>query len=73
MINPTTPTATAPAVQVTFRRLDHDELVMRGDFVEDGNSGFEPWDGPAGFHAGSFIKTIYRKFAGKAPARKSAA
>ena len=60
-------------VAASFRLLAWNELVRRGDFVEDGNSGFEPWDGPAGFHAGSFIKTIYRKFAGKAPARKSAA
>jgi hypothetical protein len=61
MINPPAP----PAPLVTFRRLDDDELVMRGDFVEDGHSGFEPWVGPSGFHAGSFVKTIYRKLAGK--------
>ena len=28
-----------------FRRLKGNELVTRGDFVEDGNQGFEPWEG----------------------------
>ena len=46
-----------------FRRLKWNELVTRGDFVEDGNQGFEPWEGPAGFRADSFIKPIYRKLA----------
>lgn len=45
----------------SFRRLAWDELVKRGDFVENGNQGFEPWVGPSGFHAGTFIRTIYRK------------
>jgi hypothetical protein len=58
-------TATAPG---SFRRLAWNELVKRGDFVEDGKSGYEPWEGPSGFHADSFIKTIYRKYS---PRRKT--
>jgi len=46
-----------------LRRLKWNELVRRGDFVEDGRQGFEPWEGPAGFRADAFIKTIYRKLA----------
>lgn len=45
----------------SFRPLKWNELVKRGDFVKDVNEGFEPWEGPAGFRADSFIKTIYRK------------
>ncbi len=46
-----------------LRPLKWNELVRRGDFVEDGRSGFEPWVGPIGFRADAFIKTIYRKLA----------
>jgi hypothetical protein len=49
------------AAPAWFRRLAWNERVRRGDYVEDGKSGFELWVGPAGFHAGSFIKSIYRK------------
>jgi hypothetical protein len=44
-----------------FRRLEWDELVRSGDFVEDGHQGFEPWEGPGGFRADAFVKTIYRR------------
>ena len=44
-----------------FRRLKWDEQVRRGDFVEDGKQGFEPWDGMVGFRADTFVKTIYRR------------
>ena len=44
-----------------FRRLKADELVSHGDFVADGRRGFEPWEGPGGFRADSFVKAIYRK------------
>ena len=44
-----------------FRRLKWNELVTRGDFVEDRNQGFEPWAGPGGFRADSFVKPIYRR------------
>jgi hypothetical protein len=49
------------AVPKRLRRLKWNELVRRGDFVEDSRHGFEPWDGPGGFRADSFIKAIYRK------------
>ena len=43
-----------------FRRLNWDERVQRGDFVADEHQGFEPWVGPTGFRADSFVKPIYR-------------
>jgi hypothetical protein len=46
-----------------LRRLKWNELVRQGDFVEDNQHGFEPWEGPSGFRADMFIKTIYRKLA----------
>jgi hypothetical protein len=49
------------ALAESFRPLKSDELVQRGDFVEDGRHGFEPWDGPGGFRADSFVKRIYRR------------
>jgi len=44
-----------------FRRLKQNELVSVGDFVSDNHQGFEPWVGPSGFQAGSFVKPIYRQ------------
>jgi hypothetical protein len=46
-----------------LRRLKWNERVKRGDFIEDGHRGFELWEGPPGFRADSFVKTIYRKLA----------
>jgi len=44
----------APAVSPDrLRPLKWNELVRRGDFVEDGNKGFELWEGPGGFRAAS--------------------
>ena len=43
-----------------FRRLRWNELVVMGDFVGDENRPFEPWHGPSGFQADSFLKPIYR-------------
>jgi hypothetical protein len=43
-----------------LRPLKWNELVRRGDFVEDGRDGFELWEGPGGFRAASFVKKIYR-------------
>lgn len=63
----TRPTATA-TVPGSFRRLAWNELVKRGDYVENGNAGFELWVGPSGFHADSFIKAIYRKYSPRAKA-----
>jgi hypothetical protein len=51
------------AAPKTLRLLKWNELVKRGDFVEDGRHGFEPWVGPSGFRADSFVKQIYRKLA----------
>ncbi|MEY4917190.1 MAG: hypothetical protein RL616_1103 [Verrucomicrobiota bacterium] len=44
-----------------FRRLNWNEQVRRGDFVEDGKQGFELWAGMVGFQADTFVKTIYRR------------
>jgi hypothetical protein len=52
----------APAVvSAGLRPLKWNERVCRGDYVEDGNQGFEPWAGPAGFRADSFVKQVYRR------------
>jgi hypothetical protein len=48
------------ALPGNLRRLKWNELVCRGDFVADERQGFEPWEGPAGFQAASFLKPIYR-------------
>jgi hypothetical protein len=42
-----------------LRRVRWDEVVRQGDFVV-GGKGFEPWEGPSGFRADSFLKPIYR-------------
>jgi len=44
-----------------LRRLKWNELVRRGDYVADGQQGFEPWEGPSGFRADAFVKQIYRR------------
>jgi len=44
-----------------FRRLKQNELVSLGDFVSDNHKGFQLWEGPSGFQAGSFVKAIYRR------------
>jgi len=50
-------------VREYLRPLKWNELVRRGDFVEDGRDGFEPWSGPSGFRADAFVKQIYRQLA----------
>jgi hypothetical protein len=45
-----------------LRPLKWNELVRPGDFVADGKQGFEPWVGPSGFRADSFVKQIYRQW-----------
>jgi len=57
MITVATPAMTGQRL----RRLQWNELVRRGDFVEDGREGFEPWVGPSGFRADAFVKQIYRQ------------
>jgi len=56
-----TATAVKAAIQKHYRPLKWNEGVSRGDFVEDGHQGFEPWEGPSGFRASSFVKQIYRR------------
>jgi hypothetical protein len=54
----------APAVVAApeaFRPLRWNEMVKRGDYIQDGRNGYELWVGPSGFHAGSFVKQIYRR------------
>ena len=70
-MNKTDPSAIA-IVRECLRRLKWNELVRRGDFVEDGRDGFEPWVGPSGFRADAFVKQIYRRLRRQpANARKS--
>ena len=54
-------TAVELGVPAGFRRLRWDEPVLDGDFVMDGQRGFELWEGPGGFRADSFVKPIYRR------------
>lgn len=44
-----------------FRRLKSSEVVTPGDYLVDDLRGFEPWQGPGGFRADSFLKPIYRQ------------
>lgn len=63
----------APAkagVPKRFRRLKWNELVSHGDFVADEHRGFEPWEGPSGFRADSFVKPIYRQHESRSTATK---
>jgi hypothetical protein len=57
-----------PVVLEHLRPLKWNERVQRGDFVADGRQGFELWEGPGGFHAGTFVKQIYRRLK-RPPAR----
>ena len=43
-----------------LRPLKRDEVVRRGDFVKIGEQKLEPWVGPGGFRADSFVNPIYR-------------
>ena len=64
--------AAAPVViPRDFRRLKFNEVVSRGDYVLNQTRGLEPWEGPTGFRAGSFIKLIYRRIRGRPMAIKS--
>jgi len=59
-MNQTNTTAVVAATEM-FRPLKWNEMAKRGDYVKDAINGFEPWIGPSGFHAGSFVKQIYRR------------
>ncbi len=61
-MSPANPSAAAIAAE-GLRPLKWNEMVRRGDFVADGLQGFEPWEGPSGFRADAFVKTIYRRIA----------
>ena len=55
-----------------LRLLEWNEVPRRGDFVEDGHKGFEPWVGPSGFRADAYVKQIFRRLKPPlAKARKS--
>jgi len=51
---------TVSPVPARLRRLKENERVQRGDFVQDENHEFKPWEGLSGFSAGAFVKQIYR-------------
>ena len=53
-----------------FRLLKFNELVSVGDYVIGKDNGFEPWDGPRGFQAGSFVQPIYRRDGARSQAAK---
>jgi hypothetical protein len=59
-MNTANPSAAALAAE-GLRPLKWNERVQRGDLVADGRQGFEPWEGPSGFRADAFVKTIYRR------------
>jgi len=62
MISDETPVSEADAAGLkSFRPLRWNELVKRGDFIMNGDQGFELWEGPSGFRADAFIRTIYRQ------------
>lgn len=54
-----------------FRRLNKNEVVSRGDYVLDGYTGIELWDGPVGFRADSYVKLICRKAETQQPAKRN--
>ena len=56
----------------TFRPLKWNEMVKRGDYIQDGSNGYELWVGPSGFHAGSFVKQIYRRSSRRTAVEKPA-
>ena len=68
----TNPTAAAAILAEGLRPLKWNELVRRGDFVEDGRAGFEPWVGPSGFRADAFVKQIFRRLAHPSAPSKNA-
>jgi hypothetical protein len=63
----------AKVIPKEFRLLKWNELVSRGDFVTNELEEFEPWEGPAGFRADSFVKAIYRRLKRQTAGAKKAA
>jgi len=63
---PEAPEAADPAGENgCLRRLGFNERVSVGDFVMNAQNKFEPWEGPNGFRADSFVKPIYRRVNGR--------
>lgn len=54
-----------------FRLLKWDEMVRLGDFVSNEDQRLEPWEGPSGFQADSFVKPIYRRDKSRRPQPKN--
>jgi len=52
-------------VPVRHRRLRWNERVSAGDFFADEGRGIEPWKGPNGFRADSFVRPVYRQIKGR--------
>jgi hypothetical protein len=50
-----------PVLLEQLRLLNRNERVQRGDYVQSGGDQFEPWEGPGGFRADTFVKQIYRR------------
>ena len=46
--------------EVRFRRVRSNELVIPGDYIQDGEHAYQPWEGPRGFRAASFRKPVFR-------------
>lgn len=63
-------TSATTDIPIQLRLLNGNEVVSRGDFVAGEHQGFEPWEGPAGFRADSFVKPIYRRARSTAIASK---
>lgn len=55
------PAISTPMTAASLRRLKWNEVAVVGDFTTNNLNGFELWDGPAGFQAGSFVRPIYRR------------
>jgi hypothetical protein len=49
------------AIPNRVRALKSNELVTTSDFILNQNKKLEPWEGPSGFQADSFIKPIDRE------------
>lgn len=55
-----TPPSAKVVIPKNFRPLKWNELVSTGDFVVNDRQDLEPWEGPSGFQAHSFVRPIYR-------------
>lgn len=55
------PPSSVNVARKNLRPLQWNEAPQRGDFVEDGRKGFEPWSGPPGFRADAYVQQIFRR------------